>query len=213
MVTRLGLGAVLALLCIGCQTSRRTLVVPDDMKKKTVKAPATPEKPRTAAEGELARRVYTVRLAESGRVWEVDLPEASGGYQVRVPLSGNGLNEMPTLADQQLGTVPAKATAPDGSDGPALDARTAAAQKSYLGGLARVNELYRARRFELALIELVNLEQAFPEDSRIHAMKGSLLVRLRKLPQAREAYQKALALNPEDIGVAEALRELTEGGE
>lgn len=209
VMTRWWCCLAVSLALLGCEVTRKTLVVPDDMKRKGTAKAATPAAPRNVGEGGVRPGVYTVRLAESGRVWEVDLPEASGGYQVRVPLAG-GLNEMPTLADQQLGTVPARAS---GEQGATPDARAAAAQKSYLGGLARVNELYRARRFELALIELVNLEQAFPEDGRIHAMKGSLLVRLRKLPQAREAYQKALALNPEDIGVAEALRELTEGGE
>ena len=41
-------------------------------------------------------------------------------------------------------------------------------------------------------------------------MKGSVLLKLRKVPQARAAYEKALALNPDDAGVAEALRDLSE---
>jgi len=212
---------LLAGLFWACEPTRRTLVIPDEMRAKkpppakkgkgTVESPRvveplTPQHPGT----------YTVRLAESGRLWEVDLPQSSGGYQVRVPLAGGtpgGIPEMATEADQQ---IYAPASGADGgtvvtADGKLVDPRTGYAQKSYLGSLAKVNELYRAKRFELALVELVNLEQQFPEDARILAMKGSLLVRLRKIPQAREAYERALAINPEDIGLAEALREISEG--
>ncbi len=218
---RIVFGAVLlAGMFWACEPARRTLVIPDEMRAKkpppakvgkgTVESPRVLEPAAPTHPG-----TYTVRLAESGRLWEVDLPESSGGYQVRVPLAGNGaggIPEMATEADRQLH----EGGAADGgaeitADGKRVDPRTGFSQKSYLGSLARVNELYRAKRFELALVELVRLEQQFPEDGRILAMKGSLLVRLRKIPQAREAYERALTINPEDIGVAEALREISEG--
>lgn len=222
---RIVIGAVLlAGLFWACEPARRTLVIPDEMRAKKSPTPSkigkgTVESPRVLEPNAPTHPgTYTVRLAESGRLWEVDLPESSGGYQVRVPLAGGnsgGIPEMATEADQQLyGSRPAAAS--DGgtvitADGKLVDPRAGYSQKSYLGSLAKVNELYRAKRFELALVELVRLEQQFPEDGRIYAMKGSLLVRLRKIPQAREAYERALTINPEDIGVAEALREISEG--
>ena len=68
--------------------------------------------------------------------------------------------------------------------------------------------MYSAHKYEMALIELVDLETSYPKDGRIQAMKGSLYQKLGKAKLAREAWQKALALDPADTGVAEALREL-----
>jgi tetratricopeptide (TPR) repeat protein len=41
-------------------------------------------------------------------------------------------------------------------------------------------------------------------------MKGSLYLKLGKTQLARECWQKALALDPDDVAVAEALRSLKE---
>jgi Flp pilus assembly protein TadD len=82
--------------------------------------------------------------------------------------------------------------------------------KSYLGTLAKVREMYASRRYELALVELVDLEASHPKDARLQAMKGSVYLKLGKAQLARESWQKALALDPEDPAVAEALRNLKE---
>jgi len=135
---------------------------------------------------------YTLRLVERGRVWEVELPESTGGYEVRIPL-GTGI-ETPTEADQEmLGKTP-----PPGRS------------KSYLGTLAKVGEMYKSHRYELALIEVVDLEQQYPKDPRLLAMKGSLYQKLGKTTLARDAWKKALEIDPSDTTVAEALRALKE---
>ncbi|HZX93808.1 MAG TPA: tetratricopeptide repeat protein [Myxococcales bacterium] len=135
---------------------------------------------------------YTLRLVEHGRVWEVELPETTAGYEVRIPM-GTGI-ETPTAADQELlGKTP-----PEGRS------------KSYLSTLAKIGEMYGAHRYELALIEAVDLEQQYPNDARLLAMKGSLFQRLGKTRQAREAWKKALEIDPADVTVAEALRALKE---
>jgi len=135
---------------------------------------------------------YTLRLVERGRVWEVELPESTGGYEVRIPL-GPGI-ETPTLADREmLGKTPAEGRS-----------------KSYLATLAKLSEMYAAHRYELALIEVVDLEQAYPKDARLSAMKGSLYQKLGKPALAREAWKKALEIDPSDTTVAEALRALKE---
>jgi hypothetical protein len=136
---------------------------------------------------------YTLRLVERGRVWEVELPESTGGYEVRIPL-GPGI-ETPTEADQEL---LAGKTPPPGKS------------KSYLSTLAKVGEMYSSHRYELALIEVVDLEQQYPKDPRILAMKGSLYQKLGKTVLAREAWKKALEIDPSDTTIAEALRALKE---
>jgi tetratricopeptide (TPR) repeat protein len=94
-----------------------------------------------------------------------------------------------------------------------LDARAAARRKSYLGGIAKVSEMYASRRYELALIEVVNLETDYPNDARLLSMKGSLYLKLGKARLAREAWEKSLTINPDDAGVAEALRSAALGEE
>jgi hypothetical protein len=136
---------------------------------------------------------YTLRLVERGRVWEVELPESTGGYEVRIPL-GPGI-ETPTAADQEM---LAGKTPPPGRS------------KSYLSTLAKLNEMYSAHRYELALIEVVDLEQQYPKDARLLAMKGSLYQKLGKAALAREAWKKALEIDPSDTTVAEALHALKE---
>jgi tetratricopeptide (TPR) repeat protein len=83
-------------------------------------------------------------------------------------------------------------------------------RKSYLGTLAKVREMYASRKYEMALVELVDLEPSYPNDERLQAMKGSLYLKLGKPQLARECWQKALALDPDDAAVAEALRTLKE---
>ena len=177
----------------------------DDLTRPKVLAPpAPPGQPTLAAKPAAGPRAaasavptdpsqrYTLRLVERGRVWEVELPESTGGYEVRIPL-GSGI-ETPTEADQEmLGKTP-----PPGRS------------KSYLGTLAKVGEMYKSHRYELALIEVVDLEQQYPKDPRLLAMKGSLYQKLGKTTLAREAWKKALEIDPSDATVAEALRALKE---
>jgi hypothetical protein len=133
---------------------------------------------------------YVLRLVEHGRVWEVELPESTGGYEVRVPL-GPPI-EAPTAADQELMGKDPKGAPP----------------KSYLSTLAKIAEMYASHRYELALIEAVDLGQQYPKEARVEAMKGSLFQKLGKTELARNAWKKALELDPTDVTVAEALRGL-----
>jgi hypothetical protein len=100
-----------------------------------------------------------------------------------------------------------------GATGKAGDKQLAAdrppsARSSYLLTLAKVKELYRTRHYELALVELVELEKQYPEDEHILSMKGSLHERLGNKNLARDAWQQALTLNPFNLAVLEALQRL-----
>jgi tetratricopeptide (TPR) repeat protein len=80
---------------------------------------------------------------------------------------------------------------------------------SYLLTLAKVKDLYRTRHYELGLVEIVKLEQQYPDDEHILSMKGSLYERLGNKNLAREAWQEALRLNPFNLAVLEALQRLS----
>ena len=209
----------------GCAApAGKRLVIPPEMKARSAKA-----------EQNARPRPYVVRLAEGGRVWEIEMPETSGGYALHVPLAGTGdMPEVLTPADEEMlsevspgaagpeapakavGGAPAPGARPGGASlarggaatPAAPDLRANARRKSYLGGVARVSEMWNARRYELALIEVVALEKEYPQDARLQSMKGSLYLKLGKASLARAAWEKALTINPEDAGVAEALRQL-----
>jgi tetratricopeptide (TPR) repeat protein len=194
--------------------------------------------PVTAATARTGDGRYVLRLAEHNRLWELELPESAGGYEMRIPLDGP--LDAPTAADTELLAAAHTADAAmnrdsgkprDAFGAPAAagnaEAATAAMQlktdasasidaaaktprKSYLGTLAKVREMYASRKYEMALVELVDLEPSYPNDARLQAMKGSLYLKLGKTQLARECWQKALALDPDDAAVAEALRTLKE---
>lgn len=192
MVTRTGLLALL-ILC-ACSGDQKRILIPPEMAQTQV---ATKFQPTRAPPPPPDH--YTVRLAESGRVWELDIPENASGYEVRIPLQP-GSNPALTAADAELlgGEVP-DGGVPSVSPNP---------PRSYLAGVARVEEMYRDHRYELALIEVVGLQKIYPRDARLLAMKGSLLLKLGKPAEARQAYEAALQINPDDAGLVEALRAL-----
>jgi tetratricopeptide (TPR) repeat protein len=216
---------VLAAVLPACTTTPATkvMVVPDEMRRSA--APSRrPGADRDRGPPLTPPQKYILRLAENGRVWEMELPEESGGYEVRLPLAGGGPVEMLTSADEEmlaesvLSLKQDKTTPPQGEskapgNTPVVDAKRAARTRSYLGGVARVKEMYASRKYELALIELVELEKDYPKDARLLAMKGSLHLKLKQPALARKAWQEALSINPDDAGVAEALRAITAGEE
>jgi tetratricopeptide (TPR) repeat protein len=222
----------IALMLCACAPQARRLVVPEGMRRAAQPLPRPENKPTPAtlqgalqpASATKARDGrYMLRLAEHNRVWELELPESSGGYEMRIPLDGP--LDSPTAADAEiLAAAPAPEPAttaksqPEAKAGAAAVATVAAQRdaapneprKSYLGTLAKVREMYASRRYEMALVELVDLEAAHPKDARLQAMKGSVYLKLGKPRLARESWQKALALDPEDPAVAESLRTLKE---
>jgi tetratricopeptide (TPR) repeat protein len=203
--------SLLLLLCACVQMESKRMVVPAGMRREVAPLPQPDNKPpspalqgalRPAAATRARDGRYVLRLAEHNRVWELELPESAGGYEMRIPLDGP--LDAPTAADSEL-----LAAAPDAQTS-AKPAASKAPGKSYLGTLAKVREMYASRRYELALVELVDLEASHPKDERLQAMKGSVYLKLGKPQLARESWQKALALDPEDLAVAEALRTLKE---
>jgi hypothetical protein len=109
-------------------------------------------------------------------------------------------------SDNPKGKGKTKAAA--GKAGATAADKPPSARSSYLLTLAKVKELYRTRHYELALVELVELEKQYPDDEHILSMKGSLHERLGNKNLARDAWQQALTLNPFNLAVLEALQRL-----
>jgi tetratricopeptide (TPR) repeat protein len=149
----------------------------------------------TAADREILQEREAAARADSGDAE----PAPKGG-------DGEGLKQAggrrAGARDDGDATPPPKRARKPGDDKPP------AAKASYLLTLARVKELYRTRQYELALVEIGELDRQYPDDEHILSMKGSLYERLGNKNLARESWQEALRLNPFNLAVLEALQRL-----
>jgi tetratricopeptide (TPR) repeat protein len=173
------------------------------------------------SDGETGEGRYVVRMTDGRREWEVEFPDARYGSEVRVPLK-NGGKQLKlaseanlTAADRELqeDRAAAKKKANDGvaeimGEEPKAPPKTKKPKTSYLVGVAQVRELYEARNLEIALVQLVELEKDYPNDEKLLSMKGSIYRKLGKSSLARAAWERVLALDPDNANVAAALRAL-----
>ena len=195
-------------LLSGCSSSRREIRIPDSV----VTDPSRP-----SARDRSIAMPYVVKMSDGRRTWQIEIPvsTASPSFQAAVPLDLGELNAQgaqppPTEADREL-LASKKArgeSAPPVTSAPGM--APVAPNQSYFSTLARVRALYKRRQFELALIELVNLERIYPDDERILEMKGTLYSKLGRRGDAQKAWERVLALNPSNTMVARALEQLLE---
>ncbi len=68
--------------------------------------------------------------------------------------------------------------------------------RSYLGSLDRIKNLFRERRHEAALLEVEEMMREHPTDPKLHAMRGTLLDRLGYADLARQSWNQALKFEP-----------------
>jgi hypothetical protein len=126
---------------------------------------------------------------------------AEGDSESSAP-EGDGLKRASTREDGDAKPAVKRPPRRPGEDKPP------SAKASYLLTLARVKDLYKSRQYELALVELAELDRQYPEDEHILSMKGSLYERLGNKNLAREAWQQTLRINPYNLAVLEALQRL-----
>jgi len=150
----------------------------------------------TAADREILQDREAAARAESGE------PE---------PAKDEAGAQKPTTRAKWAGARDEGETKPTPEKRPARkpgDDKAPAAKASYLLTLARVKDLYRSKQYELALVELTELDRQYPDDEHILSMKGSLYERLGNKNLAREAWQQTLRINPYNLAVLEALQRL-----
>ena len=114
--------------------------------------------------------------------------------------SGNGLDEVSKKRQKiKRGNSSTK------KDGKAQQSKS---RQSYLMGLEKARQLFKARKYELAMIALKSLDQDYPNDVTIKSMLGTLWLQLNQPVLAREAWEAALKINPNNRAVIEALKQL-----
>lgn len=76
-----------------------------------------------------------------------------------------------------------------------------AMSESYLAKIDVVKQLFRAARFEAALIELDRLVQVYPNNAKLYEMRGTVLDRLGYSDLAIKSWRQALEFNPSRLGL------------
>lgn len=190
------------LFFFGCGGHKRQIKLPDSV----IQNPKDNRSGRAPA-----KQPYVIKMSDGHRTWQIEIPAGDGSpsFQASIPVD---LGEMATDAE---GTPPTEADkeiieAKKAAGEPVADGDGKTRSKSYLSTIARVRELYKRRQYELALVDLVALDRAYPEDERILEMKGTLYLKLNRREDARKAWEKVLAVNPNNRGVAAALERLLE---
>ena len=198
---------------------------------------ATGEAPRTRYIVRMTdgQRDWEIQLPEIATAYEVKVPlSGKSGRGLAVDTATMTAADREILQDREAAAraesgeaEPGKEDAPAsgvqraavrGEDGEAKPARRPArkpgddkppsGKASYLLTLARVKDLYRSKQYEIALVELGELDRQYPDDEHILSMKGSLYERLGNKNLAREAWQQTLRINPYNLAVLEALQRL-----
>jgi tetratricopeptide (TPR) repeat protein len=81
---------------------------------------------------------------------------------------------------------------------------------SYTMGIAKVNQYYRERNYEVALMELNNILSFYPNSPKLLKMKGTLLIKTGNHELAMRSWQRALDLAPSDVNLGRAVKRLQE---
>jgi tetratricopeptide (TPR) repeat protein len=172
---------------------------------------------------------FVIRSQVGNREYSVEIPDAARDYDVEIPLAameseksvggsvGIGSSERINAASTDREMVanlpqldamkPTDSALMDGAfgvgkpDGPSQS-------PSYVLGIAKINELFRQRNFEFALIEINNLIAFYPNSPQLFKMKGTVLSKMNQLVLAESAWLKALQLTPNDVPLRRAIDRL-----
>ena len=88
--------------------------------------------------------------------------------------------------------------------------KPAPSRQSYFLGIEKVKRLYRARKYELAVVFLKKLEADYPNDVQIMSMMGTLWLKLNQPDLAQKYWEDVLKVDPNNKAVRAGLKQLTE---
>lgn len=194
-------------LASACSSPKRTIRIPESV---------VPN-PKNKGEKAAVERPYVIKMSDGKRTIQLEIPgdKTKRAYSTAIPLNLDGVDSQAasdmtqTEADREINDAKSAAGEKTPTTAPGEEPKA----RSYLGTLAKIGELYKRRQYEIALIELTALDREYPDDERILSMKGTLYWKLKRPKQAREAWERVLALNPENAQVAQALEQLGQDGE
>ncbi len=118
-------------------------------------------------------------------------------------------SELPPVPGEDPGKLEGKAA--DGVDPWSRgEDSPAPTRRSYFMGIEKVKKLYRAGRYEIAMVHMKKLDEDYPDDPQIMAMMGTLWLKNNQPDLAREYWERVLQIDPYNNGVKQALKQLNE---
>lgn len=171
---------------------------------------------------------FIIKSAVGDREYTIEIPGAARDYDVQVPLADLGESDTdvtsgkrpkslgnPVQTDKEMVAALPRLDKDRPTDTAMLDSAFGVGNAdgprqspSYTLGMAKVNEYYKRRQYEFALVELNNMLAFYPNSPKLHKMKGTVLIKMRNLSLAELAWIKALELDPTDRVVRQALDKL-----
>ncbi len=227
MNTMLKIKLILGMMPLaGCTSDGSSSSVEDEISHGGIAYPFVDESKSIGREAGEER--FVIKSASGDREYSIEIPGAAKDYDVEVPLAQVGEHDPdvlrgvkpkslgnPVATDQEVVNSFPRLEKDQASETALLDSAFGTGSAggpsqapSYTLGLAKVNEFYKKRQFEYALIELNNLIAFYPNSPQLHKMKGTLLLKMRHFALAEKAWIKVLELNPEDNATRAALSRL-----
>ena len=173
---------------------------------------ADPKK-KTAAQ-EPPKQPYVVKMSDGQRIWQIQIPvqEGSPSFSAAIPLDfADEVKKPPTIpqteADREVIEAKRAAGEPIAETEPGEEPKT----DSYLGVLARVRRALQAPPVRARARGPREPRSPVP-GRRAHPreMKGTLYKKLGRIDEARRAWERVLALDPDNQMVGRALEQLLE---
>lgn len=175
---------------------------------------------------------FVIRSAVGAAEYAVEIPDGGNGYDIQIPLAGmnpqvsndalavgakNGKVPNPVATDKELVTALPSLAKSNPNEIATMDAALGVGSPegpiqspSYTMGIAKVNQYYRERNYEVALMELNNILSFYPNSPKLLKMKGTLLIKTGNHELAMRSWQRALDLAPGDANLGRAVKRLQE---
>ena len=161
----------------------------------------------------LGETEYTIEIPDAGEEYNIEIPLAA----LQPPGKPQTTHDLSSVraTDQELTSAFPQLAQKAGKSAQLVDQAFGMGEvpsppgaPSYVLGLAKINEFYRGKKYEDALIEIDHLLSAFPSSPKLHKMKGTVLVRIQDYALAEKAWTRALELDPGDKTLKKGLERL-----
>ena len=215
----------LAVLACGCTTGSGSAEDPyNDILHGTIAYPFAA--PNESLGSNKPEEKFIIRSAVGNREYAIEIPGGARDFNVEVPLAQIDTAEGSWSADSRHVANPAQtdrelvASLPNiettnPHDTALLDGAFGVGNRegpdqapSYAIGISKINQHYKAREYEYALIEINTLLTFYPTSTKLLKMKGTVLVKMHNYALAEKSWTKALELTPGDKSLRQGLEQL-----
>lgn len=216
---------ILAVLACGCTTSSGPAEdAYNDILHGTIAYPFA--SPNESLGSNVAGEKFIIRSAVGNREYAIEIPGGARDFNVEVPLaqidtaerswSSHSANvSNPAQTDRELVSSLPNIEATNPHDTALLDSAFGVGNRdgpnqapSYAIGISKINQHFRSREYEYALIEINNLLTFYPTSTKLLKMKGTVLVKMHNYALAEKSWSKALELSPSDKSLRQGLEQL-----